>query len=182
MKDIIDRVKKRIMTKGRVTDMDSLARPRVYPRARPDAVARAEKELGFPLPPLLRELYLQVGNGGFGPGYGLICINGGSLDCGNTIIELYQGMLLPDPQEPLWAWPPRLARFCHWGCAIYSCVDCSAPPYPVSIFDPNNHEFGTPWESARSPQAGSFEELISDWADGADLWECVYGTMEGAEP
>ncbi len=31
----------------------------------------AETIIGFPLPTLLRRIYLEVGNGGFGPGYGL---------------------------------------------------------------------------------------------------------------
>ena len=34
-------------------------------------LVRAEALLGFGLPPLLRQLYLHVGNGGYGPGYGL---------------------------------------------------------------------------------------------------------------
>src|SRR5258708_13239995 len=34
-------------------------------------LAQAEAQLGFGLPSFLRRLYLEVGNGGFGPGYGL---------------------------------------------------------------------------------------------------------------
>jgi hypothetical protein len=30
----------------------------------------AESRLSFPLPPLLKRLYVEIGNGGFGPGYG----------------------------------------------------------------------------------------------------------------
>jgi len=33
------------------------------------AIARAELQLEFQLPPILREVYQQIGNGGFGPGY-----------------------------------------------------------------------------------------------------------------
>jgi hypothetical protein len=29
----------------------------------------AEAKLGFPLPPLLKRLYADIGNGGFGPGF-----------------------------------------------------------------------------------------------------------------
>jgi hypothetical protein len=32
------------------------------------AIEMAERHLGYPLPRLLRRLYLEVGNGGFGPG------------------------------------------------------------------------------------------------------------------
>ena len=33
---------------------------------------RAREALGFPLPPLLAALYARVGDGGFGPSYGLL--------------------------------------------------------------------------------------------------------------
>src|SRR5271156_1735091 len=37
----------------------------------PDFLIELEHELGFALPGLLKALFLQVGDGGFGPGYGL---------------------------------------------------------------------------------------------------------------
>ncbi|MBK8028120.1 MAG: hypothetical protein IPK17_01155 [Chloroflexi bacterium] len=36
-----------------------------------DEIAWAEEQIGFRLPALIREIWLQVGNGGFGPGYGI---------------------------------------------------------------------------------------------------------------
>ncbi len=33
-----------------------------------EAVEEAERAVGLPVPPLLRRLYLELGNGGFGPG------------------------------------------------------------------------------------------------------------------
>ncbi|MDX6329418.1 MAG: hypothetical protein QOI83_1801 [Streptomycetaceae bacterium] len=43
--------------------------------ATPEAVAEAEEVIGFPLPPLLRRLYLEVANGGFGPDEGILSDN-----------------------------------------------------------------------------------------------------------
>lgn len=43
-------------------------------------VESAEAKMGLGLPPLLRELYTQVGNGGFGPGYGVFGLEGGYTD------------------------------------------------------------------------------------------------------
>src|SRR5258708_27179168 len=40
-----------------------------YPPATEEQLLATEEALGFPLPPALRALYLQVANGGFGPGY-----------------------------------------------------------------------------------------------------------------
>ncbi|MGH4031337.1 hypothetical protein ACQB60_20655 [Actinomycetota bacterium Odt1-20B] len=42
------------------------------------AVTEAELVIGFPLPPLLRRLYLEVANGGFGPGEGIVGVRGGA--------------------------------------------------------------------------------------------------------
>jgi hypothetical protein len=48
--------------------------------ATPQAIALAEVALRYSLPTLLRRLYLEVGNGGFGPGYGVLGLQGGHLD------------------------------------------------------------------------------------------------------
>jgi hypothetical protein len=49
----------------------------VYPKATPAQVASSERMLGFALPPVLRELYQELANGGFGPVAGLRGIEGG---------------------------------------------------------------------------------------------------------
>jgi hypothetical protein len=49
----------------------------VFSRATEQQIVETEQQLGFPLPVLLRLLYKQVANGGFGPGYGIIgAVNG----------------------------------------------------------------------------------------------------------
>jgi len=59
-----------------------------------EAVADAERRLGHRLPPLLRRLYREVANGGFGPGYGILGVAGGHPDdLGMTAANLL------DPQE-----------------------------------------------------------------------------------
>ncbi|MGP3921266.1 SMI1/KNR4 family protein [Nonomuraea sp. 10N515B] len=50
--------------------------PNVLPAASSEAVAETEEAIGYPLPPLLRRLYLEVGNGGFGPRGGIIGVRG----------------------------------------------------------------------------------------------------------
>jgi hypothetical protein len=45
--------------------------------------------MGFSLPPLLGRLWVEVANGGFGPGYGLLGLNGG---CAADVVNL----TLPD--------------------------------------------------------------------------------------
>ena len=49
----------------------------VFPPATAQQAAETEYLLGFALPHLLRELFMTVANGGFGPGYGLNGVIGG---------------------------------------------------------------------------------------------------------
>ena len=48
-----------------------------YPPATKEQLQQTEDLLGFSLPPLLLSLYMQIANGGFGPGYGIIGAIGG---------------------------------------------------------------------------------------------------------
>ncbi len=82
-----------------------------------------EKTLGFGLPEGLREVYLNVANGGFGPGYGLLGVASGATDDrGNTADSLYELFAQVNPDDPEWDWPSRVVPFCYWGCAVYSCI------------------------------------------------------------
>ena len=60
---LIARLKERVQDPSRASD-EGLAE--VYPPVKARAVAAAERDLGFRLPDLLRAIYTQVGNGGFG--------------------------------------------------------------------------------------------------------------------
>jgi hypothetical protein len=89
------------------------------------AIAEAEARLGFPLPELLRELYLHIGNGRFGPGYGLLSLD----DVGDgerSLVVSYLEMRRDDADAPWWKWPAGLLAFCDWGCNVYSCCVGSA--------------------------------------------------------
>jgi hypothetical protein len=113
-----------------------------YAPATEEQLRATEQALGFPLPPLLRQLYSQLANGGFGPGYGLIGTLGGFDEAGN-IVELYQshnrraqlidleqyrnGNADGAPVElPDTVWPRFLLYLCDWGEAQVSCLDCAS--------------------------------------------------------
>ncbi len=95
------------------------------------AVEEAEALLGRRLPELLRRLYLKVGNGGFGPGYGILGVRGGHADdTKRNAIDYYR--------DEFWPFLRRgLLPICNWGCAIYSYVDTSQPDGPMWAWDPN---------------------------------------------
>lgn len=103
------------------------------PPAGPELVDEAEQAVGWPLPPLLRRLYLEVANGGFGPGYGILGLRGGhGLAPEGTAIERYR--LFRE-----WEAAPRPSLFpiCDWGCAISTFVDCSDQGAVMWGLDPN---------------------------------------------
>jgi hypothetical protein len=101
-------------------------------------VEEAESVVGYCLPPLLRRLYLEVGNGGFGPGYGIFGLRDGHRDdeLDRTALDWYH--YAHDAPSSHWSFlPASLLPLCHWGCAIYSLIDCSDPAGPMWGWDPN---------------------------------------------
>jgi len=115
-----------------------------------EAVAEAERLLGHPLPPLLRRLYLEVANGGFGPGV-LGVADGYTDDLERTAVDRL------DPREPSGLFPVA-----HWGCAIYSYVNCSEPSAMMWGFDPNSGLA----ERSFFPEGISLTEWLSRWLEG----------------
>ncbi len=86
-------------------------------------------DIGFSLPSILTEIYAGVANGGFGPGYGIMGVDGGFTDdMGATAVSLYQSYRKSDPEDPNWAWPFAWLPICHWGCIVYTVVDCVNVP------------------------------------------------------
>lgn len=123
--------------------------------ATPEAVQEAEAVIGHTLPRLLRRLYLEVGNGGFGPGYGILGLRGGHHVGGQTALDLYR-RATPSSE---WSFlPPGLLPLCAWGCSIYSFTDCSHPDGRMWAFDPNGGPAG---------REGLFDQEVKlgDWLD-----------------
>ena len=174
MRDLIDRLKERLHTS--ITDQDDVRAGKLGPRTTVSVFEADEGVFGFQLPPLLKRLYSDVGNGGFGPGYGLLGVTGGVPDDENrNALQLYAVFRQSNPEDRLWQWPAGLLPICHWGCAIYSCIDCTKASFSVTIFDPNGHEDGRTWSDSFFPECQSFEQWIELWVSGHNLWERMYG-------
>ncbi|MDQ0945709.1 SMI1/KNR4 family protein [Streptomyces sp. V1I1] len=121
--------------------------------ATPEAVTEAEKVIGFPLPPLLRRLYLEVANGGFGPAEGILGVRGGaSQGDWSDLAEIYQGG--PDPSGRI---PAGLVPVYDWGCTIWSLVDFRDPAGPMWCTHEGEH-----------------------WHQGMNLADWLSATMAGA--
>lgn len=141
---------------------------RFYPPVAPAVIAEAEDKLGFKLPDLLRDIYTKVANGGFGPGYGIIGIEGGMLDEGRSIVDTYLLFRGESTSDRYWKWPEGLLPICHWGCNILSCLGCKTPSVPVIVFDPNLHTHRR-WDDAFIYQRQTFQQWFEAWLDGVNL-------------
>lgn len=135
-----------------------------------DELLLTEQLLGFPIPPLLRRVYSEVGNGGFGPGYGLTGAEGGRPDAvGYSIAGAYRLRREIDPAAPGWSWPNRLVPLVSWGGGTFSCGDFSETSCPLFVFDPLAHPNGAEAVESLPAHAPGLRELLSDWIRGGDV-------------
>ena len=155
--EIIAKVAARAADPKRRIDLEVHDTP-PQPLSEPDFLTGLERDLGFALPSLLKTLYLEVGDGGFGPGCGMFGARSGHWlsDEPFTLAETYH-------VNHKGNWPDKLVPICDWGCAIFGCIDCASGEYLMVTSDPNEYltEF---W-----PEGISFRDWIEAWADGVDV-------------
>lgn len=102
-----------------------------FPPATEEQLRETEGILGFPLPPMLRTLYSQLANGGFGPAYGIRGVKGGAPEEAGTLATWYQiraemltffdlkeAEIRPGKNFSFDAssWPRSLLALCDLGC------------------------------------------------------------------
>lgn len=124
---------------------------------------RAARSLGFALPPLLAALYTRIGDGGFGPEYGLLPLR--------QVIAEYEAGRASD-----WGWPEGVLPIADLGCGMYACVDCRSETAQMLLFEPNPGERELAWYR-KSP---SLADWLRDWLDGAGWFrdEAEWGEEE----
>jgi len=139
------------------------------PPASEEQIAAAENWLGFALLELLKQVYREVGNGGWGPGDGLP----GIPKMGKEWEKPVAGLL------PL----------CEWGSGIASFADCSRSETPVIRRDANmpkadagervppemRFRRANEVKEACWVECASLEEWLEAWAAGVALFYRAYG-------
>lgn len=160
-KDIVTRIKEHLTAKN-----VSIA----FPATSREAVKTAETKLGFRIPTLLASLYLSIGNGGFGPGYGIIGIEGGRASNLGTLVQAY-GEIIRGAEYRHLEWETGLLPFCDWGCNIFSCVDCN---------DVNLHVFQSE-ECDATVQTYTLEDFFKMWLDGVSILDFGSPTKKRAD-
>jgi hypothetical protein len=156
--EILERLRvRRSNPEGRI-DMDTLAPPALYAPVDDAAVAEAEAALGFAIPTFLSRIYREVGNGGFGPGAGLLGLSNGHVNAdGLTLVETYQSFLAGD-------WPAGLLPLWDWGDAMWSCVDSRSREGTIVTHD----------ETGATRTAFTLPSWLDAWLEGADLFSSIY--------
>jgi hypothetical protein len=106
----------------------------VRPQVSESDLAQAEESLGFRLHPLLRRLYAEVADGGFGPvGYTLYPLATAVLR--TTAMAPRIPVDLRDGERLYW--PYEAVAIMDWGCAMDAVVDCRSADGAVLLVDPN---------------------------------------------
>lgn len=179
---LIERLKAIIQTSRHATGEPTWRPQRNCSPVTEEELIQAETQLGFALPSLLRRIYLEVGNGGFGPGYGLLPLNEippNAVHGMESLVAEYQGMkafsqkdideyFVEEEEKPA-LWPERVLILCDWGCNIYSCLDCFSSDLPIFRMD-SNENFLVEW----AIEAFSLQQWLETWVDGIQThldWE-----------
>lgn len=121
-------------------------------------IEEAEREIGFRLPTLLRRLYLEAANGGFGPEGGILGVPGGEWNGDWSDIVDIHNAVQNDPDDNT---PAYLVWLYEWGCGIWSLIDCRDPSGSMWAWDPNDGV-----EDALFSNEMSFSEWIVRALDG----------------
>ncbi|MEV4784714.1 SMI1/KNR4 family protein [Streptomyces tuirus] len=153
-----------------MTDDEIVERVRAYatahelpPPAPSQAVAEVEAVVGYPMPKLLRRLYLEVANGGFGPDGSILSL----VDAGEwysdeeSLLQLVRDWCSEsEPEPPLQ--PLHVPPLVTLGCAIWWHVDFSTPEGRMWGWDPNarceQHRFFV--------EQFTLAEWLADWLEG----------------
>lgn len=155
---LLERLKLRIREPRSRIDMDTLSNPPLYAPADLGDVAAAEEALGMRFPALLSRIYCEVANGGFGPGGGLLGLDGGHLSAdGLTLVETYESFLAG-------GWPVGLLPLWDWGDAMWSCVDASTTEATLVTHD----------ETGPTRTRFSLHAWLSSWLAEVDLFPEIY--------
>ncbi|MFI6410614.1 SMI1/KNR4 family protein [Streptomyces sp. NPDC050585] len=128
----------------------------VPPPVAPADVEAAETALGFRLPPLLAAVHTKIGDGGFGPDYGLFPLRGA--------VSRYEAFRArgagEEPDD--WPWPEGVLPVADLGCAMLACVDCRSPDGAVLLFEPNPGDADRAWYVL----APSLAAWLTAWLEG----------------
>jgi len=150
-----------------------------FPPLTPAEVEGAEHELGYRLPPLLRRVYTEIGDGGFGPEGGLASLTPRRIPhwyipdwpCATTI----------HVRRTEWAPPASWLFLTGGGCTMEWYVSLIAVDHPVLLWDADGwepHRGQDPHDGLRCA-APSLRQWLWTWANGGNVWDGALTQPDG---
>ena len=129
-----------------------------------------EAELRIKLPSTLKSLYTEIGNGGFGPGFGFLpLLPTAEGQAGPFVVDCCKKMRASKN------WDENVLPVVSWGCGILSCLDLpDLENSSVYRFEPNIPDgmtadflHGWPYKGAGLiPEKLTFEKWLAEWLSG----------------
>ncbi|MEV8550838.1 SMI1/KNR4 family protein [Streptomyces glaucescens] len=143
----------------------------LFPPISLSEVERAERRIGRRLPDLLRRLYTEVADGGFGPDGGLASLTDGNRAPGH--LRDWPCAASVHERNRSEGMPPSWLFLTNGGCTMEWHVSLSAVDNPVLLYDVDGYTFGdSPHDGLRHATA-SLRKWLWTWADGGDVWDEV---------
>ncbi|WBO69503.1 SMI1/KNR4 family protein [Streptomyces camelliae] len=142
----------------------------MFPPVTPKEVDAAESIIGRPLPELLRRIYTEVGNGGFGPDAGLASVTGGQRASGH--LTDWPCSVLRHECNRAAGLPTSWLYLTSGGCTMEWHVSLLAADNPVLLYDTDG--WVPSW--GEDPHAGlryataSLRKWLWTWANGGEVW------------
>ncbi len=136
--ELLNRVKERVADPLRFLDSAAWVRPlqKMGAPAALEDVERAERLVGFSFPNVIRRMYTEVGNGGWGPHYGFYPIPiQGAKPTADDLVGLYLESISEENalKEPTVQWPRGMLMVLGRGCVDYELCDFITPPHAVYL-------------------------------------------------
>lgn len=133
-------------------------------------VEHVEQQLGYRLPQLVRRIYTEIGDGGFGPQAGLASL----------MPRRIPGWYIPDWPCVMTlraagiesGLPPSWLLLTYGGCTMEWHMSLIAVDNPVLLWDGDGWDprWGQDAHDGLSYAAPSLREWLWTWADGGDVW------------
>ncbi|MEU1436379.1 hypothetical protein ABZ438_20140 [Streptomyces sp. NPDC005786] len=129
--------------------------------APPEAVAELEEAVGHPMPVLLKRIYLEVADGGFGRWGEALSLTDDSYSFSDSgpLLEEYLTVWRSRPSHPA-----PIVPLLTWGCAIWSFVDFSTPEGRMWGWDPNQRCL----RHALFPEDLALAQRLVGWLNGGE--------------
>jgi hypothetical protein len=150
----------------------SAPRAPLFPPVTAAEVEDAERAVGLRFPELLRRLYSEVANGGFGPqAGGFACLTDGNRDSEGIVwpsaVRIYQrshknGVL-----------PASWIELTPGGCTMYWYVSLTEADNPVLLYDSDGWDDGEQPEDGVTHVTSSLRRWLWTWAEGGNVWDEV---------